>query len=47
MSSPAQPQPQPHILAVDDDAATRKLVADYLGENNVRVTAVATGLEFE
>ena len=41
MSSPAQP----HILAIDDDAATRKLVADYLGENNVRVTAVATGSE--
>ena len=41
MSDPAQP----HILAVDDDPATRKLVADYLGENNVRVTAVATGSE--
>jgi two-component system, OmpR family, response regulator len=36
---------QPHILAIDDDPAMRKLVADYLGENDVRVTAVATGAE--
>jgi DNA-binding response OmpR family regulator len=35
----------PHILAIDDDPAMRKLVADYLGENDVRVTAVATGTE--
>jgi len=36
---------QTHILAIDDDPAMRKLVADYLGENNLRVTAVATGAE--
>jgi two-component system OmpR family response regulator len=41
MTSPAPP----HILAIDDDPAMRKLVADYLGENDVRVTAVATGAE--
>jgi two-component system OmpR family response regulator len=35
----------PHILAIDDDAAMRTLVADYLSENDVRVTAVATGAE--
>src|SRR5258706_9666884 len=36
---------QPHILAVDDEPAMRKLVADYLRENGLRVTAVATGAE--
>jgi two-component system, OmpR family, response regulator len=36
---------QHHILAVDDDPAMRKLVADYLGDNELRVTAVATGAE--
>ena len=35
----------PHILAIDDDLATRQLVAEYLGENALRVTAVATGAE--
>jgi DNA-binding response OmpR family regulator len=35
----------PHILAIDDDPATRQLVAEYLGENALRVTAVATGAE--
>src|SRR5712672_1238658 len=36
---------QHHILAVDDDPAMRKLVADYLRDNDLRVTAVATGAE--
>lgn len=35
----------PHVLAVDDDPAIRQLVADYLGDNDLRVTAVATGAE--
>ncbi len=43
MSSTAQT----HILAIDDDPAMRKLVADYLRENDLRVTAVATGAEME
>ncbi len=34
-----------HILAIDDDPAMRKLLADYLGENELRVTAVATGAQ--
>ncbi len=38
----AQP---PHVLAVDDDPAIRELIADYLTENAVRVTAVANGAE--
>src|SRR6267142_4112544 len=36
---------QHHNLAVDDDPAMRKLVADYLRDNDLRVTAVATGAE--
>jgi two-component system, OmpR family, response regulator len=30
----------PHIIAIDDDAPARKLITEYLGENDVRVTAV-------
>ena len=30
----------PHIIAIDDDTPARKLIADYLGENDLRVTAV-------
>jgi len=37
--------PGAHILAIDDDPAMRKLVVDYLGGNDLRVTAVATGAE--
>jgi two-component system OmpR family response regulator len=36
---------QPHILAIDDDPTMRQLIAEYLGENELRVTAVATGAE--
>ncbi|MCC6197813.1 MAG: response regulator [Burkholderiales bacterium] len=35
----------PHVLAVDDDAAVRSLIAEYLTENELRVTTVATGAE--
>ena len=35
----------PHILVVDDDAALRALVTEYLAQNELRVTAVATGRE--
>ena len=37
----------PHVLAIDDDAAMRELIADYLGENDMRVTTVATGADME
>jgi two-component system OmpR family response regulator len=30
----------PHIIAIDDDAPIRKLITEYLGENDLRVTAV-------
>ena len=33
----------PHVLALDDDAAIRDLIADYLGANDLRVTTVASG----
>jgi DNA-binding response OmpR family regulator len=36
-----------HILALDDDPAVRQLVADYLGQNELRVTAVASGKELD
>ena len=32
-------------MALDDDPAVRRLVAEYLGENDIRVTAVANGAE--
>jgi two-component system, OmpR family, response regulator len=31
-----------HILAVDDDPSVRKMIVDYLGDNDIRVTAVAS-----
>jgi DNA-binding response OmpR family regulator len=33
----------PHILAVDDDPSIRALLADYLGDNELRVTTVSDG----
>jgi len=35
----------PHILAIDDDAAMRNLIASYLSENDLRVTTAASGAE--
>jgi len=35
----------PHVLAVDDDPAMRQLIAEYLGENELRVTTASTGDE--
>src|SRR5690242_2571045 len=37
----------PHVLAVDDDPQIRALLADYLGANEMRVTAVASSRELE
>jgi len=33
----------PHVLALDDDPAVREMVSEYLTQNDLRVTAVATG----
>jgi DNA-binding response OmpR family regulator len=46
MSSHPQPFTHaalPHVLVVDDDPTIRELVSDYLGKNELRVTAVADG----
>lgn len=37
--------PLPHILVVDDDPALRELLTGYLGDNEMRVTAVASGAQ--
>ena len=37
----------PHVLAIADDAATRQLIAGYLEDNHLRVTAVATRADME
>ncbi|MBL8329414.1 MAG: response regulator [Rubrivivax sp.] len=44
-TAPAAAPNQPHVLAVDDDPDLRALLADYLGANELRVTAVASGRE--
>ena len=36
-----------HVLALDDDPSVRQFVADYLGANELRVTAVASGRELD
>jgi DNA-binding response OmpR family regulator len=36
-------QAQPHVLVVDDDPSIRELVSDYLGGNDLRVSAVPDG----
>jgi DNA-binding response OmpR family regulator len=46
MDMPEQSSPQPalpHVLAVDDDPTIRELMADYLAQNDLRVTCVADG----
>jgi DNA-binding response OmpR family regulator len=34
-----------HILALDDDSDVRRILVEYLGENDFRVSAVASGAE--
>jgi two-component system OmpR family response regulator len=38
-------QPLPHVLVVDDDPDIRQLVADYLGQNDFRVSGVDGGAQ--
>ena len=51
VSEPQTPQTAaaltPHVLALDDDPSVRQLVHDYLVENELRCTVVATGAEFD
>jgi DNA-binding response OmpR family regulator len=37
---------RPHVLALDDDPAVRDVIAKYLSANELRVTTVASGSEF-
>src|SRR5512145_2643561 len=32
-----------HVLVVDDDPSVRKMIADYLGDNEIQVTALESG----
>src|SRR4030095_9755055 len=36
---------RPHILAVDDDPSVRRMILDYLGDNDLGVIALASGRE--
>ena len=38
---------KPHILVVDDDASMRDLFVTYLAQNQMHVTAVATGADMD
>jgi len=35
--------PTAHVLAVDDDPSIRQMIADYLGDNDIRVTTLDSG----
>src|SRR6202166_1476942 len=32
-----------HVLAIDDDPSVRQMIADYLGDNEIQVTTLASG----
>ena len=44
MTGTPSPAHSPHILVVDDDPAIRDLLLEYLGANELRVSAVASGV---
>jgi two-component system OmpR family response regulator len=44
MTPSMETMPAPvHVLAIDDDPSIRQMIADYLGDNDIQVTAVASG----
>jgi len=45
MTAPTAPGRAAHVLVVDDDPAIRSLLSTYLGDHDLRVTAVAGGAE--
>ncbi len=46
-SGTTTPETWPHVVAVDDDPAIRALLVDYLGANDLRVSAVSGSRELE
>jgi DNA-binding response OmpR family regulator len=40
----AAPGPKVRVLAIDDDESVRRMITDYLGDNEVSVTALGSGL---
>jgi two-component system OmpR family response regulator len=42
---PAVSRPRVRVLAVDDDESVRRMITDYLGDNEVSVTALPSGRE--
>src|SRR5216684_6284491 len=48
LPDPPMPAAGPvHVLAIDDDASVRQMITDYLGDNEIRVTSLASGRELE
>jgi two-component system, OmpR family, response regulator len=44
MNEPAvTPKSSVHVLVVDDDPSVRQMIADYLGDNDIRVTTLPGG----
>ncbi len=43
----AAPRPTVRVLAVDDDESVRRMITDYLSDNEVSVTALPSGRELE
>jgi two-component system, OmpR family, response regulator len=41
--SAAIPKSSVHVLAVDDDPSVRQMIADYLGDNDIRVSTLPNG----
>ena len=45
MPSPEATAVSVHVLALDDDPSVRQMIADYLTDNEIRVTAIESGKE--
>jgi len=46
MTHSMETMPAPvHVLAIDDDPSIRQMIADYLADNDMQVTAVGSGRE--
>jgi len=41
------PSSTAHVLVIDDDPSIRQMIADYLGDNDIRVTALDSGREID